>query len=93
MAAADVKLAVGEIAKAEMTNCDGICGGANTADMATITLQLGLITGSTPTVGAALTRLYGDLDITSQLSGIQADSSFHQHGQKSFLWLPVRKPS
>ena len=44
-----------------MTDCDGSCGGANTADMATIALQLGLLSGSTPTVTAALTRLYRDL--------------------------------
>lgn len=69
-------LATKSIAKAEMTSCSGSCGGANTADMATITLQLGLVTGDTPTVTKALTRLYGDLDVVSQPSeGIQQDSS------------------
>ena len=42
-----------EMMKAKMTNCDGSCGGANSADMATITLQLGLITGTTQTVTTA----------------------------------------
>ena len=80
----DVKSAVAEIAKAEMTDCDGSCGGANSADMATITLQLGLITGDGQTVTAALTRLYSVLAVVPQTAeGIQADSSFHQHGVQS----------
>ena len=59
----------------------GSNGGANTADMATITLQLGLVTGSTPTVTSALARLYSDLNVVPQPSeGIQHDGSFHQHG-------------
>ena len=77
----DLKSATTEIGKAEMSSCDGSCGGANSADMATITLQLGLITGSTSTVTAGLTRLYSVLAIVPQpAEGIQADSSFHQHG-------------
>jgi chondroitin AC lyase len=77
----DIKTAVAAVSKAGMNNCDGSCGGANTADMATITLQLGLVTGSSATVSSALTRLYGGLAVVAQpAEGIQADSSFHQHG-------------
>ena len=80
----DVRSAVAEIAKAEMNDCDGSCGGANTADMATITLQLGLVTGDNQTVTTALNRLYSVLAVVSQpAEGIQADSSFHQHGVQS----------
>ena len=71
-----------------MNNCDGSCGGANTADMATITLQLGLVTGSSATVSSALTRLYGGLAVVAQpAEGIQADSSFHQHGAEELTGL------
>ena len=81
LAADDVNSAVTEIAKSEMSSCDGSCGGANSADMATITLQLGLITGASDTITSALNRLYSVLAIAPQpAEGIQADSSFHQHG-------------
>ena len=81
LAASDINSAVSEIAKAEMSSCDGSCGGANSADMATITLQLGLVTGASQTIATALNRLYSVLAIVPQpAEGIQADSSFHQHG-------------
>eukprot|EP00037_Helgoeca_nana_P030001 m.366355 g.366355 ORF g.366355 m.366355 type:complete len:885 (+) comp28094_c0_seq1:108-2762(+) len=78
---ADVRLALGAIGKAQTSSCSGDCGGANVADMATITVQEGLVTGNNSLVQSGLARIYADIAVFPQGGeGLQSDLSFHQHG-------------
>lgn len=75
----DVQLALSSVGQAQMSTCDGSCGGANVADMSTITLQLGLVTGNESLARSALSRLYANLAVFPQAGeGLQTDFSFHQ---------------
>jgi chondroitin AC lyase len=76
---ADVSLALDAIGRASMSSCDGSCGGANVADMATITVQEGLLTGNETLAQAGLVRLYANVAVFPQAGeGLQTDASFHQ---------------
>ena len=79
LGSSDVQLALSSVGQAQMSTCDGSCGGANVADMSTITLQLGLVTGNESLAQSALSRLYANLAVFPQAGeGLQTDFSFHQ---------------